>query len=361
MQGTDVFSKLPVGYKPLGVTVYQNIAYIISGLFKSDGTFVSGEIGTFPSPDWTILNGLSPQNPNQFRPLKYEYAALHNFLPNTTGTPIADAILNLDTSYIFPFNTNNLNFRSDRLIEVEIQPSYDDSVNIIFTDDYNPPRLINSRFRLSESGKSAALANRRQNKDTNTYSDDRFGATRLIKRSDIIPDLQFTGVHAGGYHVGGGYRFYFKYTDSDGSLTDIIEESRLVTMAYDDHGATENENTGKYVSFTINKLDLKFSAVKVYFSYASGVVDTSTVVYEILNVYDFTTPSININIYGNEDSVLITADTLNLDYSAIGTVKTITQYDDRLLLGNITNNIEEYEIFKLAAKKLKITEKMLRN
>ena len=55
--------------------------------------------------------------------------------------------------------------------------------------------------------------------------------------------------------TGGGYRFYFKYVDSDGTLTDIIEESRLVSIAFTDHGASDTDNTGKTIRFTLNNLD----------------------------------------------------------------------------------------------------------
>jgi len=349
MEGTDAFSALPFGSKPLGVAVFNNISYILSGVFDQNGGMLSCEIGTFPSPDWGNLNLQNPINPNFFLPIKKEYSPLKNFY-NGVGN------IESDKSYNFPFSTKKLNFRSDRLIEVEIQPSYDDSVNIVFTDDYNPIRLVNSRFRVHESGKKAALADRRQVKDTNTYSEGRFGAIRLIKRSDIIPTLTFNGVFSGGYHTGGGYRFFFKYTDSDGALTDIIEESRLVVMAYDDHGATELQNTGKLARFTLTNLDQKFSGVRVFFSYAVGIADTITTVHEILNIYDISDTSLVISIYGNEETNLISADVLNSDYSSIGTVKTITQYDDRLLLGNITNTADSYDQFKIISQSIKISE-----
>jgi hypothetical protein len=35
---------------PLGIKINNNIAYILVGAFRGDGTFVTGGIGTFPSP-----------------------------------------------------------------------------------------------------------------------------------------------------------------------------------------------------------------------------------------------------------------------------------------------------------------------
>jgi len=351
MQGTDLFSMLKPGYTPLGVNVYNNIAYILSGLFNTDGTFVTGEIGTFPSPDWAGLIAQSPQDPNYFLPLLQAYSPLYNFSNSNI-----DSVLNNDINYYEEFNTSKFNFLPGRLIELELQPSYDDSVNAIFTDDYNPIRLINSRFRVSPDGKSAALADRRQSKDTNTYSNKRFGATRLIKRSDLIPDLQYLGVFPGGHHPGGGYRFYFKYSDSDGALTDVIEESRSVIMAYDNHGATETEDTGKLVKFRISNIDRKFSGIKIYYSYASGGTDTTTSIYEIVNFYDITSNTMDITIYGNEPKSLKSADFLNIDYSNISTAKSITQSDDRLVIANITNSVDTYDTLRVIAQQLQIKQ-----
>ena len=55
MKGSKYVGMLPEGYEPLAVKEYQNIAYIVAGRFEEDGTFVDGMVGTYPSPDWTLL------------------------------------------------------------------------------------------------------------------------------------------------------------------------------------------------------------------------------------------------------------------------------------------------------------------
>lgn len=355
LDGNELISLLNPGYQPLGVTVYKDIAYIISGLFDSAGTFVNGEIGTYPSPDWNnlfLFNGNI--DPERYLPIQPIYSALRNF----SNSPESED-LNDDSNYDEPFRTKKLNFKNDRLIEIEVQPSYDESVNIIFTDNYNSPRLVNSRFKMSADGKSAALADRRQSKDTNTYAKERFGAIKLLRQSDKIVNMTFDGVLSGGFYKGGGYRYYFKYIDSDGSLTDIIEESRLVSISYNNHGATENQITNKCVSFTFVNLDHKFSGIKVYYSFASGDTDVTTIINEVVDIYDLPSDSslpMNITLYGDENVKVITYDELNSDYSSIDTVKTISQFDDRLVLGNITNVVEKYENLRLLSQKLVIKE-----
>lgn len=351
MAGNENVTQLSEGYQPLGVAVFKDIAYIVSGLFDTSGAFISGEIGTFPSPDWdALING--GIDPEVYLPLKQEYSPLRNF-SNSTNT----LVLSDDFNYTEAFSTDQFEFDSGRLIEVELQPSYDDSVNVIFTDDLNPVRLINSRFKMSSDGKSAAIADRRQTKDTNTYSVERFGATKLLRQADLVPDLTFLGLGFGGSFKGGGYRYYFKYMDSDGALTDIIEESRLVTMSYDDHGARDFEAIGKTVRFRFDDIDRKFSGIKVYYSYASGEVDVTTVIREINDIYDIPVAGpMDITIYGTETAVDITYDTLNINYSSIGTVKTISQFNDRLILGNVSSSTKDFLELAEAAQGLHIEE-----
>ena len=353
MTGNEAITGLTPGYQPLGVREHDGIAYIISGKFDVDGNFESGEIGTFPSPRWgnLITNGIDPE---YYLTLSNVYSPLKNFSVSNN-----DAFLDDDIHYNAPFRTSKLNLLSDRLIEIECQPSYDGSVNIIFTDDYNKPRLVNSRFKLSPDGKYAAIADRRQTKDTNTYSEKRFLSTQLIKATDKIPDLYFNGVIDGGVLTGGGYKFYFEYQDADGSNTDIIEESSLVTVAFDDYGARTEENTGKAVQFTIGNLDRGFSAVKVYMAYSSsGDISGTSTIYEILDIYDLPdTGDLVITITGYENKNQISQDELNLDYSSIHKVKTLSQQDDQLVLGNISTNIENYKEFYEAAQSITLIEK----
>jgi hypothetical protein len=346
---SEIEKSLKDGYQVLAVTTFKDIAYIVSAIYNDDGKFEMGEIGTYPSPDWAGLYS-DTVDPNLFLPLKDQYQAIKNF-----STSDLDSELNDDSNYTKDFTTKKLNFGTS-LVEIEAQPSYDESVNLIITDDINPVRLINTRFKLDDSGKKAAIADRRQIKDTNTYSDKRFSSTGLIRQSDDIVKLQFDGVSSGGSHKGGGYRFFFRYVDSDGSLTNIIEESRLVSMSADNHGTASNENSGKLVKFTLSNLDKKFTNIKVYYSYASGTTDTTTTIHEITNVYSVKGDSITITIYGNEEFVLVERDYLNIDYSTIDSAKTMAQFDDRLLIANTSSTTENYDYFKEVSSKLYIEE-----
>jgi len=388
MKSNELAAQLTPGFQPLGVATYKNIAYIISGRFDSFGDFIEGEIGTYPSPDWATLNApmLSsatsavspPSNLSQIDyPILDVYSPLQNFLTGSFTKPsgiaphLLDAlidnylalnglpdtpanrelggnfILSNDGWYTEPFRSSKFNFKQDRLIEVELQESYDNSINIIFTDDSNKVRLVNSRFIMSEDGKSAALANRRQTKDTNTYSEVRFFANNLLKTSDKIPDLNFVGTPEGGQLPCGNYKVYLKYSDTDGSLSDIIEESRMIAVGLGNRGGKTNEISDRYIHLTMSNLDYKFSSVKVYYSYFTGDTDSVGVLKEINNLYAVPSSGVmNIYIYGNESTTDIETSGFTLDYSSINTVKTFTQHDDRLVNGNVTNLNNDLDIFR---------------
>jgi hypothetical protein len=62
--------------------------------------------------------------------------------------------LQLDDKTIGDFNViKKLNLSVNNPINIECQPSYDGTVNLILTDDLNPPRIINTRFSKIENNR----------------------------------------------------------------------------------------------------------------------------------------------------------------------------------------------------------------
>ena len=64
--------------------------------------------------------------------------------------------------------TDELKFSLKNPVNILPQYSYDDSVNLILNDGINPPRLINSRFSVTERNKYQ-VCNRKGNNDSNIY------------------------------------------------------------------------------------------------------------------------------------------------------------------------------------------------
>ena len=98
-------------------------------------------------------------------------------------------------------------------VNIECQPSYDGTVNLILNDDLNPPKIINTRFTKLEDNKFKIIK-RNQAQQTNLYKVDNIDEhTRLIKSSELIPIIDLDSVANLGSLKGGMYTFYIKLAD----------------------------------------------------------------------------------------------------------------------------------------------------
>jgi hypothetical protein len=114
MTGNEEITGLTPGYQPLGVQVYNNISYIISGKFDDEGEFLSGEIGTFPSPRWGPLMAYG-LNENYFLTLENVYSPLKNFSTSNSAVYLED-----DANYIEPFRTDKLKLSASLLMTAQL-------------------------------------------------------------------------------------------------------------------------------------------------------------------------------------------------------------------------------------------------
>ena len=129
---------------------------------------------------------------------------------NNSASPLKD----------FDVSTTDLNLDMQHPVEVEIQPSYDGSVNLILNDDHDVPRIINSAFSVKEGWKYEKVV-RAQQKQTNYYSKDLVDSeTRLFRTTSTFLQVDLLDVEGGGALKGGNYTFFFKYGDDDFNETD---------------------------------------------------------------------------------------------------------------------------------------------
>lgn len=82
--------------------------------------------------------------------LSWEYNPLHNIV-DKSGISTSEHTHSLkdfdvDTSGELP----TLNFNMEHPVEIEVQPSYDGSVNLILNDNHDVPRIINTAFSVEE-------------------------------------------------------------------------------------------------------------------------------------------------------------------------------------------------------------------
>lgn len=299
------------------------------------------EIGSFPSlPDDAIEE--------QPYPLEYKYRPFKNLLVNG------------DVRY---FSTSFLEgYDKQHPVSMEIQPSYDGSVNIIFTDDKNIPRIINSGFSVLENGQGKRTKRNQVGKTNYYLEEDLNSLTALILGTKKFPyvnlgtandkgEVTEPGVKQGGRLKGGNYTFYVQFGDEDGNKTDIVCESGVVSIFKGTpgdpstiSGAWQSELTDKLIVLTVNDIDPNYS--RIYLSYtreycdANGyrLTEAKEIVdpYAIINGEDISYKVITIS--GEEMTIDRSIEDLNIKYYSISSAKTMAQQQNMLFLGNITTS-----------------------
>lgn len=260
------------------------------------------------------------------------------------------------TCLLHPLRTTHFNFSLEHPVEVNLQPSYDGSVNIIINDGYNIPRLINSRF--SAKGNGTWEVPDRQRNTNNTYTvyegcmkdykepmcecangkivdgveDIKCGCsdvsceqeiknqslfdltTSLNKRISQFPIVKYNGVLTTGNLPVGNYVLYFKYCDEDGNETDFIAESGIISIfkgfdgdPFTIDGGERDMDSNKSINVTLKLIDDAYDFIKVYYSRTSAAADENRVAsaFEIIKPYEVSKDSTgkicNIIINGDEE------------------------------------------------------------
>ena len=253
-----------------------------------------------------------------------------------------------ENNIIQNFDTNELDIDLNNPLNIECQPSYDGTVNLILNDDKNPPRIINTRFSKMEDNRYKVIS-RDQLEQTNLY---RVGSidqqTRLFRNINKIPKIDLLNISSTGQLKGGNYTFYIKLADSDTNKTDIVAESGQVTIyrgSIDEissiSGTLYNELTDKAAILNITNIDTTFSKLYLYysreFSDTNGVRMVEAAV--ISKPYDIKGDSLTININGYEDIEQISVEDLNIQYNIVNAAKTQAQVQNMLFLGNIQQSV----------------------
>ena len=345
-------------FVPVGMKSYGDIIYIAS--CSKDGKLC--ELGTYPSPKYPNLDELDYNIDNQAYAenleLENNYKPLWNYSVNGTRQN---------------FTTGLLNFDLDHPVNIEIQPSYDGSVNLILNDDKNEPRLINSGFSIYENRK-VRLVKRNQKEATNLYLEEKFkNQIRLKKVVEKIPRFELLDVPSTGQLKGGNYTFYLKMADSDYNKSDIVAESGQVSIFKGNstsinsiHGTLLNETTDKAIQLRIDNIDTSFSNFYILysreFSDLNGVRQYET--FELTKPFEINEDNIitkedekcfKIQIDGTEAVTQISEEELNIEYIPISTVKTQSQQQNMLFLGNISSDNVNYDSLRIIAYKTKVS------
>lgn len=297
-----------------------------------------------------------PTNVNSISDLyncKFNINEQHKVDSNILYTQIdSEESNNVEAGSIVDLDTPLLNFDLEHPVTMDIQPSYDGTVNVIFNDNKNVPRLINSRFSTTELN-TYELVDRVGDNDTNIYDQDSFDLdSSLYKRINSIPTVKFIGISSSGQLKVGNYNFYFKYSDADGNETDFVADSGVVTIfkgndcdPFSIDGGISDENAFKSILFQLNNIDYSYNYITVYYTRNTGdsYQTRSTKAYKINDKYIVKHQICTINVTGLEDSTEIPISEINNQFFQVNKAKTSAQCQNRLFLGNVAKPDTPYK------------------
>lgn len=280
---------------------------------------------------------------NQIRPygnIVYEYNPLRNYRLSS------DTVINgelVEAGSIVDLDTDGFNFSLNNPLEIDAQSSYDGSVNLIFNDNRNIPRLVNSRFSVLQNN-TYEVVDRIGNNDTNLYDSEQFNLdTSLYKRVNTIPTITFNSVLPSGNLKVGNYVIYIKYADADGNETDFVGESGIISCfiggdrdPFSIDGGFRDQLASKSISLTVSDIDSSYDYIKVYYTRSTSDVDSNRVVtaHEIDRKFPVRNNSCNVIITGSEEIKDIPVSDINIQYSIIDKAKSQTVCQNMLFLGN---------------------------
>lgn len=266
---------------------------------------------------------------------------------------IKDRIQKFHPGSLVDFSTNELNFSLSHPVQILPQYSYDGSVNLILSDGYSKPKLINTRF--SSTGKNTyQIVDRKGNNDTNIYDQgEQFEIdTSLYKLTSYIPKLTLDCVYQGGQLPVGNYHFYLTYADSDGNETDFIAESGLISIFIGNDPKSirqgfRNENSFKGVKLLLSNIDPSYSYVNIYFTRSTGDIlqNSETIACKLSEpIFISNTQVQEINITGYENTEGISLSDINPIYEVIESAETITTSKNMLFLGNVKKQSPDHAL-----------------
>lgn len=261
-------------------------------------------------------------------------------------------VFQLNNESISGLRSDKFNFDINHPVEMLPSFSYDGSTDLILLDDKNKPRLINSRFKIKENN-TYEVVQRIGNNFDNIIENDYFELNTSLQRlNGQLPKIKLKAVTTPGDFKVGNYVFYLKYSDSDGNLTDIVAESGIISMfsginrcPKTINGGYRDENSNKSIILSFDNLNTGYKYLKLYYSRETSDIDQNRVseFYEIDKEFEFSKSSHYIRITGSESITPIGEDELNINYTILSSAKTGVFCQNRLFLGNLSSNIDNYK------------------
>ncbi len=341
---------LTAGFLPIGSAEYNGILFILS----VNSTNTISEIGTFPSP-----RGITEGFDRIYSPLQ-NYTTDN---PNIFVDPCSGNPPNVITTR--PFQTAELKFSCEHQARVLARINFDKSINIYWTDNFNPIRSINTGFH-SETG----LYN-------DTYVSEAMiqnGIIDVISENNKTPIVELKELQPTGNLRSGHYFFFVRYVDINFNTSSFLGMSAPVAIFNEQkavdynsgvpqasdpitYGGEGQTSTNKSAVLNIRNLDTTegfFEVAYVYY-YGQDLFETKLIDkrIEISGNSIFT----NLIINGSESVFELSLDEI-VTYKPVDSIycKDILQIDNRLYLAN-TRGVElDHPDVRMFFCKIKIRE-----
>lgn len=252
---------------------------------------------------------------------------------------------------LIDLDTDQLNFDLNHPVDIEVQPSYDGSVNLILNDDKNIPRLINSRFSVREKD-TYEIVDRIGENDTNIYNSKTFDKdTSLYFQYEYNPIITYLGFVKGVLPVG-QYCFYFTYCDADDNESDFVTESGLIPVFIGNDsdplsmdGGIKNQISNKGIQLKLTNIDKSYNYLKIYYvryfaDYQQNRVNECK---KISRKFPINSSTIYLQISGYEEVEDQDPNILNISKFNPNSILTQAQCKNMLFFGNIVKNTDNYK------------------
>ena len=343
---TLLFASVPMS--PLTINVISDVSNILSDVVDS----------------MYIRKGYAYCLEDKYSHLQDRYCPLFNF----------NADVDISDIYLLDSQNSNYAFRSNLLVkdtdtdyELLIEPNYDSTVNLILNDKQSKVKLINSRFAYDPSNNRCFIPQKYGFNDDNTYSNRNILNTELIRRFSKILDVKFDTLLLGGELFAGNYTYYFRYLDSDGNTTDVVNHTlpisvfNVETDSMDNVGEIAGRNTNASVRLLLSNFDRSYKNIEISFSYSAGEQSASKSYFKIKKLYSIPLSDELVIVHaGLEDLEKLEVDDISKYYNHHEAIGSITQGKDRLVLANEKlSDVAIYSEIQKLALDVKIKEKDL--
>ena len=263
-----------------------------------------------------------------------------------------------------------LNFRIQNQVQAEYRIRNGCEHVIYFTDDYNPPRVINidSLVDYLHVDFSNHIFD---NPDTWRFDPWIWDCSRFKLFPDYkIPNVDLVSLTESGSLLSGVYYFTYQYLDKDFNDTDWIDITQPVPIYKDPldnntwniKGDPPNTCTTKAITLLFTDLDTSFRYLRI--AYTRAINGTGEADLRFITAGEF-------QITGDSEEFVFSQEPLDNEGGVVGAkeisyndilvpkqhytqAKSIAQLENRLVLGNVKSESIDYALFQRAANDIQL-------